>query len=119
MRIAVAAIAAIGLFNHVNYNSMRYQYQRYDLRHWRQGSQPIRLTNSLDIFSSFWVLLIPMAMQYYTCLLNVIYSIVYSGVTCGKQLVVIIAQPKASAMVFKNQCSQRRLINLMSRLKQR
>jgi len=78
MRIAVAAIVASGLFNHVNYNSMRYQHQHlfgYGLRHWGLGSRPIRLTNKLDIFPSFLSLLIPIAMQHYTCFWNGIYAI--------------------------------------------
>ena len=39
-----------------------------------------------------------------------------SDVTRGKQLVVIIAQPKALAMATKTQRSQRRVTNLISRL---
>ncbi|SFM16419.1 hypothetical protein [Nitrosomonas communis] len=39
-----------------------------------------------------------------------------SDVTRGKQLVVIIAQPKALVMATKTQRSQRRVTNLISRL---
>ncbi|CAE6505968.1 hypothetical protein NMYAN_210006 [Nitrosomonas nitrosa] len=43
-------------------------------------------------------------------------NLLYTGVTRGKQLVVIIAQPKALALAVKNQRSQRRVTNLKTRL---
>jgi len=58
---------------------------------------------------------IPMAMQHFMLLER---NLLYTGVTRGKQLVVVIAQPKALAMAVKNQRSQRRITNLISRLNQ-
>jgi exodeoxyribonuclease V alpha subunit len=55
-------------------------------------------------------------MQHYMLLER---NLLYTGVTRGKQLVVIIAQPKALAMAVKNQRSQRRITYLISRLKPR
>jgi exodeoxyribonuclease V alpha subunit len=43
-------------------------------------------------------------------------NLIYTGVTRGKKLVVVIAQPKALAMAVKNQKSNRRLTNLTARL---
>jgi len=65
--------------------------------------------------SEYPVVVIPMAMQHYMLLER---NLLYTGVTRGKQLVVVIAQAKALDMAVKNQRSQRRITNLMSRLKQ-
>jgi hypothetical protein len=43
-------------------------------------------------------------------------NLVYTGVTRGKQLVVILAQPKALAMAVRTQKSARRLTSLPTRL---
>lgn len=58
-------------------------------------------------------MVIPLAMQYYMLLER---NLLYTGVTRGKQLVLITAQPKALAMAVKSQRSQRRITNLISRL---
>jgi exodeoxyribonuclease V alpha subunit len=63
--------------------------------------------------SEYPAVVIPLAMQHYMLLER---NLLYTGVTRGKQLVVIIAQPKALAMAVKNQRSQRRVTNLISRL---
>jgi exodeoxyribonuclease V alpha subunit len=54
-----------------------------------------------------------MAMQHFMLLER---NLLYTGVTRGKQLVVVIAQPKALAMAVKNQQSQRRITHLAARL---
>jgi len=43
-------------------------------------------------------------------------NLVYTGVTRGKQLVVLIAQPKALSMAVRTLKSQRRLTQLAQRL---
>ncbi len=63
--------------------------------------------------SEYPAVVIPLAMQHYMLLER---NLLYTGVTRGKQLVVMIAQPKALAMAVKNQRSQRRVTNLISRL---
>lgn len=65
--------------------------------------------------SEYPAVVIPLAMQHYMLLER---NLLYTGVTRGKQLVVIIAQPKALAMAVNNQRSQRRITNLISRLSQ-
>lgn len=64
--------------------------------------------------SEYPVVVIPIAMQHYTLLER---NLLYTGVTRGKQLVIVIAQTKALAMAVRNQRSQRRITNLMSRLR--
>jgi exodeoxyribonuclease V alpha subunit len=66
--------------------------------------------------SEYPVVVIPLAMQHFMLLER---NLLYTGVTRGKQLVVIIAQPKALAMAIKNQRSQRRITHLISRLNPR
>lgn len=63
--------------------------------------------------SEYPVVVIPIAMQHYMLLER---NLLYTGVTRGKQLVVVIAQTKALGMAVKNQRSLRRITNLMSRL---
>jgi exodeoxyribonuclease V alpha subunit len=65
--------------------------------------------------SEYSAVVIPMAMQHFMLLER---NLFYTGVTRGKQLVVVIAQPKALVMAVKNQRSQRRITNLISRLNQ-
>lgn len=63
--------------------------------------------------SEYPVVVMPLAMQHYTLLER---NLVYTGVTRGKQLVVIITQPKALGMAVRTQKSQRRVTNLVGRL---
>ncbi|WP_427551103.1 SF1B family DNA helicase RecD2 [Methylomonas sp. MS20] len=63
--------------------------------------------------SEYPVVVIPLAMQHFMLLER---NLLYTGVTRGKQLVVVIAQPKALAMAVKNQQSQRRITDLAARL---
>ena len=63
--------------------------------------------------SEYPVVVIPMSMQHYMLLER---NLLYTAVTRGKQLVVVIAQTKALGMAVRNQRSQRRITNLISRL---
>jgi exodeoxyribonuclease V alpha subunit len=63
--------------------------------------------------SEYPAVVIPLGMQHYMMLER---NLLYTGVTRGKQLVVVIAQPKALAMAVKNQRSQSRVTNLIFRL---
>lgn len=65
--------------------------------------------------SEYPVVVIPMAMQHYMLLER---NLLYTGVTRGKQLVVVIAQPKALAMAVKNRQAHRRITHLAARLNQ-
>jgi len=65
--------------------------------------------------SEYPVVVIPLTTQHYLLLER---NLVYTGVTRGKKLVVVIAQPKALAMAVRNQKSTRRLTNLTARLQE-
>lgn len=63
--------------------------------------------------SEYPCVVIPMAMQHYTLLER---NLLYTGVTRGKQLVVLLGQPKAVGMAARSVKSTRRITNLKARL---
>ena len=63
--------------------------------------------------SEYPAVVIPLAMQHYTLLER---NLIYTAVTRGKKLVVIVGQPKALAMAVKNRKSNRRLTKLKERI---
>jgi exodeoxyribonuclease V alpha subunit len=63
--------------------------------------------------SEYPAVVIPLAMQHYTLLER---NLIYTAVTRGKKLVIIIGQPKALAMAVKNRKSTRRMTKLAVRL---
>ncbi len=63
--------------------------------------------------SEYPVIVIPLAMQHYMLLER---NLIYTAITRGKQLVVMIAQTKALAMAVKTQKSKRRLTLLAHRI---
>jgi exodeoxyribonuclease V alpha subunit len=65
--------------------------------------------------SEYPAIVIPLATQHYAMLER---NLLYTGVTRGKQLVVIIGQPKALAIAVRTIKSMRRLTNLAARLRQ-
>ena len=64
--------------------------------------------------SEYPAVVIPLAMQHYTLLER---NLIYTGVTRGKKLVIIIGQPKALAMAVKNRKAMRRLTRLADRMR--
>ena len=64
--------------------------------------------------SEYPAVVIPLAKQHFTLLER---NLVYTAVTRGKKLVVIVAEPKALAMAVQNCRSKRRLTSLASRLR--
>ena len=64
--------------------------------------------------SEYPAVVIPLAMQHFTLLER---NLIYTGVTRGKKLVIIIGQPKALAIAVKNKRSTKRLTRLKERLK--
>ena len=64
--------------------------------------------------SEYPCVVIPMAMQHYMLLER---NLLYTGVTRGKQLVVLIGQQKAVNMAARTITSKQRLTNLKARLK--
>ena len=63
--------------------------------------------------SEYPAVVIPLAMQHYLLLQR---NLIYTAVTRGKRLVVIIGQPRALSMAVGNARSTRRLTNLSARL---
>jgi exodeoxyribonuclease V alpha subunit len=63
--------------------------------------------------SEYPAVVIPLAMQHYTLLQR---NLVYTAVTRGKRLVVIVGQPKALGMSVKNVTSNKRLTKLKYRI---
>ena len=64
--------------------------------------------------SEYLAVVIPLATQHDTMLAH---GLLYTGVTRGKQLGVLIGQPKACALAVHNVRAMRRLTNLAARLR--
>lgn len=64
--------------------------------------------------SEFPAVLMPLATQHYLLLQR---NLVYTGITRGKKLVVLIGQKKAMAMAVRNNRTERRFSGLLERLK--
>ena len=65
--------------------------------------------------SEYPCVVIPMVMQHFTLLER---NLLYTGVTRGKQMVVLVGQPKAVGMAARTRKSNCRLTNLQARLGQ-
>jgi len=63
--------------------------------------------------SEYPVVVIPLAMQHFTLLER---NLLYTAVTRGRRLVVVIAEPKALAIAVKRRESRQRLTRLRERL---
>jgi exodeoxyribonuclease V alpha subunit len=63
--------------------------------------------------SEYPVVVIPLALQHYMLLER---NLLYTAVTRGKQLVVVIAEPKALRMAVRNRKAARRITRLAARL---
>jgi exodeoxyribonuclease V alpha subunit len=57
---------------------------------------------------------IPLATQHYLLLQR---NLVYTGLTRGKLVVILVGQPKALALAVHNNRTQRRFSGLLARLK--
>ena len=64
--------------------------------------------------SEFAAVVIPLAMQQYMLLQR---NLVYTGITRGKKLVVVIGQRRALGMAVKNNRTEQRFSGLLARLK--
>lgn len=65
--------------------------------------------------SEYPAVVIPLALQHYLLLER---NMLYTGVTRGKRLVVVIAEPKALAMAVRNRKASRRVTRLAERLRE-
>ena len=63
--------------------------------------------------SEFPAVVIPLATQHYLLLQR---NLVYTGITQGKKLVVLVGQRKALAMAVKNNRTEHRFSGLLARL---
>jgi exodeoxyribonuclease V alpha subunit len=63
--------------------------------------------------SEFPVVVIPLAMQQYMLLQR---NLIYTGITRGKKLVVLVGQRKALAMAVRNNRTENRFSGLLARL---
>lgn len=64
--------------------------------------------------SEFPAVVIPLATQHYLLLQR---NLVYTGVTRGKQLVVLVGQPKALGLAVRNNRTEQRFSGLLARLR--
>ena len=64
--------------------------------------------------SEYPVVVIPLVMQHYTLLER---NLLYTAITRGKKLVVIIGQPRALALAVRNRRASRRITGLAQRLR--
>lgn len=60
--------------------------------------------------SEYPCVIIPLGMQHYTLLER---NLIYTGITRGKQLVIIIGDPKAISMAIRNQRSKKRYTQIL------
>ena len=63
--------------------------------------------------SAFPVVVVPLAMQQYMLLQR---NLVYTGMTRGKKLVVLVGQRRALAMAVRNNRTEQRFSGLLARL---
>ena len=98
-------------------NTLLIEYDGRDVDYEFSELDEVQLAYATSIHKSqgseYPAVVIPLAMQHYTLLER---NLIYTGVTRGKKLVIIIGQPKALAMAVKNRKSTRRLTRLRERL---
>ncbi len=96
---------------HVNYDNRVIEYDFNEL-------DEINLAYAISIHKSqgseFPVVVMPLAAQHFMLLAR---NLLYTGVTRGKQLVILIAEKRAVGMAIKNNKVKDRLTNLANRLK--
>jgi exodeoxyribonuclease V alpha subunit len=86
---------------------------RYDYGELDEVSLAYAITIHKSQGSEFPVVVIPLAMQQYLLLQR---NLVYTGITRGKKLVVLIGQRKALAMAVRNNRTEQRFSGLLARL---
>jgi exodeoxyribonuclease V alpha subunit len=86
----------------------------YDVAELDEGALAYATTVHKSQGSEYPAVVIPLATQHYPVLAR---NLLYTGVTRGKQLVVLIGQPKACALAVRNARAMRRLTNLTARLR--
>lgn len=87
---------------------------RYDFGELDEVSLAYAITIHKAQGSEFAAVVIPVAMQQYVLLQR---NLIYTGITRGKRLVVIVGQKKALALAIRNQKATRRYSGLLARLR--
>lgn len=85
----------------------------YDFGELDQVSLAYAITIHKSQGSEFPAIVIPLAVQHYMLLQR---NLVYTGITRGKQLVVLIGQCKAIAVAVRNNKTEQRFTGLLARL---
>jgi len=85
----------------------------YDFGELDQISLAYAITIHKSQGSEFPAVVIPLAMQHYVLLQR---NLIYTGMTRGRQLVVLVGQPKALAVAVRNNRTEQRCSGLLSRL---
>jgi exodeoxyribonuclease V alpha subunit len=88
---------------------------KYDLNELDEVSLAYATSIHKSQGSEYAAVVIPLASQHYVMLER---NLLYTGVTRGKKLVVIVGQPKALSMAVKNKRSSARVTALAHRLRQ-
>jgi exodeoxyribonuclease V alpha subunit len=86
----------------------------YDFGELDQVSLAYAITIHKSQGSEFPAVVIPLAMQQYLLLQR---NLVYTGITRGRKLVVLIGQRKALAQAVRNDKTERRFSGLLARLR--
>jgi exodeoxyribonuclease V alpha subunit len=95
---------------HVDFGGRRVEYKRGELD---ELSLAYAITVHKSQGSEYAAVVIPLAVQHYPLLQR---NLLYTAVTRGRTLVVIVGEPKALAIAVKSVSSARRLTNLTARL---
>jgi exodeoxyribonuclease V alpha subunit len=109
----IGRITAIDLENSTALVDFDGRAVRYDLSELNELSLAYAASIHKSQGSEYPVVVIPLALQHYLLLER---NLLYTAVTRGKKLVVVIAEPKALWMAVRNRRSSRRLTRLAARL---
>ena len=109
----IGRLAEVDMVEHsldVNYDGRTVAYD------WSEADQLV-LAYAISVHKSqgseFPAIVTPLAMQQYMLLQR---NLVYTGITRGKKLVVLIGQRKALAMAVKNNRTENRFSGLLARM---
>jgi exodeoxyribonuclease V alpha subunit len=108
-------ITRIDLENSVVYIDFDHKEMVYDFNDLDELSLAYAVSIHKSQGSEFPVVIVLLAMQHYNLLAR---KLLYTAVTRGKQLVMVLGQQKALAMAVRNNQAGRRLTKLADRLQQ-
>ncbi len=111
----IGFITQIDMENSIVFIEFDQDLKEYDF----QELDEIRLAYAISIHKSqgseFPIIVMPLATQHYTLLAR---NLLYTGITRGKKLVVLVGQKKAVAMAVHNNKESKRLTKLSLRLRE-